>query len=253
MATKIEWTDLTRNPVWGCNGGCDYCYARGIAKRFAKPMAKKEMNYIGSFGDGHDEYWLEEKRKEIASFKPTYLSSQGLLNLPEIKKRIFINSMSDIAFWLPNWIDHILNQIRTYPQHTFQILTKFPEKIKHIEFPDNVWLGITAENQKKLVNRFADFTQIKAGKHFISLEPLHDEIDMEMLAFLKAKLGISTYLSGSKINTTYPLDWVIIGAQTGHNRKPTELSWIENIAKFTLKITTYRRYRKTSCSGLKVE
>jgi len=40
--SKIEWTDKTINFVWGCFNKCSYCYAKGIAKRFAEPIAKKE-------------------------------------------------------------------------------------------------------------------------------------------------------------------------------------------------------------------
>ena len=231
--TKIEWTDITWNPVWGCNGGCKYCYARGIAKRFAKQIAIKEMAYEGSYGDGHDEYWLEEKRKEIASFKPTHLPSNFLPFFPNKSKHIFVGSMSDIAFWLPNWIKDIIYHIKAHPQHKFQILTKFPKKIKHIEFPDNVWLGITAETQKDLVKRFTDFIQIKAGKHFISFEPLHAKVDMEMMAVLRRNIYFNYEIS---LKDLYTLDWVIIGVQTGHNRKPTKLSWIENIVEFCKKL-----------------
>ena len=232
MATKIEWTDLTWNPAWGCKGGCKYCYARGIAKRFAKPIAKKEMDWEGYSNDGHDEYWLNEKIKEIASFKPTFLLTQSLRFFPDKPKRIFVNSMSDIAFWLPNWIKDVLIHIKAYPQHTFQILTKFPEKIKHIEFPDNVWLGITAETQKDLENRFFNFAQIKAGKHFISFEPLFGKIDMAMLTTMEIGIWLDGMLPGNDVKKAYPLDWIIIGTQTGHKRKPTQLNWIENIAKF---------------------
>lgn len=32
--TKIDWADMTWNPVTGCLHGCEYCYARKIAERF---------------------------------------------------------------------------------------------------------------------------------------------------------------------------------------------------------------------------
>lgn len=45
--TKIDWADSTWNPVTGCLHGCEYCYARGIANRFAGFFAGRKPEYIG--------------------------------------------------------------------------------------------------------------------------------------------------------------------------------------------------------------
>jgi protein gp37 len=59
--SKIEWTDLTFNPVLGCNSKeCDYCYARGIDKRFASEIARKELDakyiHVANHKNKRDEY-----------------------------------------------------------------------------------------------------------------------------------------------------------------------------------------------------
>jgi len=219
--TKISWTDITWNMVWGCNGGCDYCYARNIARRFAKQMAIKELNYYNE----QDEYWLEEKRRKLASFEPTYLASQSNPIFTRKPQRIFADSMSDIAFWLPNWIKDFINICNKYPEKTFQILTKFPKKLRNkleenkLQFPNNVWLGITVETQEKLEERFEDFSKIKAALYFLSIEPIHGEINLERL---KGNAG-SLYQILSPITTggdsnRIAIEWIIIGVETGNKK-----------------------------------
>lgn len=197
--SKIQWTDITWNPVWGCNGGCKYCYARGVAKRFAKRMAEKNFP--------KEEVELNIQR--LKDFKPTFLCYNYNTLLPQKPKKVFICSMSDIAFWNPKLIKLVINRMKNYPQHVFQILTKFPEKIQHIEFPDNVWLGITAENQEMLEKRFPDFFNIKASKHFISFEPLLGAVDLKIY--------------------THFIDWIIIGGMTGANAKPMNADWVSKV------------------------
>ena len=95
--TKIEWTDYTWNPVWGCKSNCDYCYAKNIAKRFAKPMSEKNMEY----GTEMEALQIEE---ELKNFLPTWLPNNFNKHLPKKPSKIFVGSMSDIAFWKMEWI-----------------------------------------------------------------------------------------------------------------------------------------------------
>jgi len=209
--TKISWTDYTWNPVWGCYGGCDYCYARGIAKRFAKPIAQREGDYFNEY--------LEEEFEFIRDFKPSLLMHRFDIQFPKNAKRIFVNSMSDLAFWHKAWILMVIDKIKKNPDKIFQILTKFPEQLTGYEFPDNVWIGITAENQKNLSERFPAFSKIKAGKHFISFEPLQEKINVKMLnwhnnSFYQILEPITNCGDSNRIAP----DWFIIGCQTGINR-----------------------------------
>ena len=99
--TKIDWVinpdgskGNTWNPAIGCEGNCPYCYARRIAKRF-------NWNWTP--------HWEEKKFQTAFPKKPT---------------RIFVGSMTDIAYWKPEWMERVLAKIREYPQHTFYFLTK---------------------------------------------------------------------------------------------------------------------------------
>ena len=182
--TKIEWTDESWNPVTGCDAvspGCDNCYAKKQANRL---HAMGQTNYKNNF-------------------KVTCHSH--MLNKPngwKKPRRIFVNSMSDLFHHdVPDeFLLAIMLQIMKNPQHIFQILTKRPERalrylgdsqvnytgslitkadIENNRFiPPNLWLGVSAENQKYADKRIPQLLQISAAIRFVSFEPLLGEIDL---------------------------------------------------------------------------
>jgi len=113
--------------------------------------------------------------------------------------------------------------IKMCPQHTFQILTKRPERILDNLPPDwgdgypNVWLGTSIGNQEAVYTRFEALKDIPAKLRFISFEPLHEPIDFN--------LDISDILK---------LGWAIIGGESGNETgkyryRPCEMEWIESL------------------------
>ncbi len=187
---SIGWTDITCNPIKGrCKGGCWYCYysgERGIAKRFKhNPEIRLDLTVFDS--------------------------------LPLKPKKIFLCSTHDL---FGNWISEtkreiIFEKIRYHPQHTFQILTKYPQNIDR-EMPDNVWLGVSITKGIDIPNLiFLENTnaQIK----FISYEPFLERIGVAMLSYyyfpMKEKI-----------------DWIIIGRLTGYgNKYNPKKEWIKEI------------------------
>lgn len=221
MKNKIGWCNATWNPVWGCFNNCKYCYARGIAKRFAIPMSKREVAFTGRIVfRGTEDISLEKIRK----FEPFFLESQFNKKLPKKPQRIFVGSMSEIAHWERRWMEKVLDKIKLYPQHVFQFLTRHPEVYLNYSFPRNCWLGMTITKEQDInknwislykatyafkSNKFLD----KNTKLFYSIEPILNEINPESLQ------GMA---------------WVIIGAETG-NRKGKiipEKEWIEDIVDY---------------------
>ena len=199
MATRIEWTQETWNPVTGCtpiSEGCNNCYARRMAKRLA-----------GRFG-----YPKED------SFKITL--HPRLLTRPHEWKRprmVFVCSMGDLFHHdIPfNYIENIFEVMKDCPQHTFQILTKRPANIfefcasvYHREMFSNLWLGVTAENQATADRRVTLLIHSPAQVHFASCEPLLGPIVFKEIHYLK---------------------WVIVGAETGPNKRPMDLDWARSI------------------------
>jgi protein gp37 len=146
--TKIEWCDLTVNPVVGCTYGCEYCYARKMNQRF------------GWIEDFSEPQFFPERLKQFKTKKP---------------KVIFINSMSDIADWKPTWFMDVMHEIQVNPQNTYLTLTKRPADISTYVYynkPSNLWIGQTITSQlDSLVNKDVDF---------LSIEPLLSEIDLNL-------------------------------------------------------------------------
>ena len=107
--TSIEWTDATWSPVTGCtkvSAGCKHCYAEGVAKRF----------------------WGDRKFTDVQTH-PDRLDAPLRWRKP---RRVFVNSMSDLFHEdVPDeFIDRVFAVMALAPQHTFQVLTKRPERMR---------------------------------------------------------------------------------------------------------------------------
>ncbi len=248
--TKIQWSDFTWNPVWGCKFSCSFCYARNISNRFASIMAEK--NAIFDWNDGemfdfpYGDYIdrnMQEIEGNLKEFKPTFLGYNFEYGIDEFKllnkngfpkksrKRIFVGSMSDIAFWKDEWIEKIVKKIKSYPFNTFQLLTKAPEIYKKLDdiMPHNVWFGTTITQQMELrkTRVFADmsFGRIK----YVSFEPLLSDIKNEKIKeFNKNPLKHKTPIHKPLTYFDY-IDWIIIGTMSGRKRTPAKNEWMKNI------------------------
>jgi protein gp37 len=121
--TPIEWTDVTWNPVRGCarvSPGCEHCYAERVAHRFSGPGGKYEgLTVLGKKGPRWSgaARFVPEKLGEPLSWR------KG--------RRVFVNSMSDLfhADVSNEQIAAVFGVMAACPQHTFQILTKRPERM----------------------------------------------------------------------------------------------------------------------------
>lgn len=187
----ISWCSYTWNPIPGlCPVGCDYCYARRIYNRF------------------HYDPTIRLDEKELQA--PYKLKGSA---------RIFVGSTIEVfGEWVSdNWIKRILKVCRDNPQHTFQFLTKNPQRLGEFHFPINCWLGVTVTTQEEKwkADYLAeiDFDPYKDydRKHttFISYEPLLGDA--------------GGWLCGIR--------WVIVGAETGNRKGKVQpkKEWIKNI------------------------
>lgn len=203
---KKDFWDMTWNPVWGCLNNCPYCYARQIAKRYAEQIARKEMNY--KYGKGwrynknqnlmeHEYLCLVDK---LNNFKPTWLESNYVRKFPKKPSIIFVNSMSDPAYWEQEWYEKIVTRITENMQHTFVILTKSPEIYRKYTFPHNTILGVTCTTQLKINELECHLSNWwePINKLLISIEPI------------QGKIYISPFLRLSAI------DWIHVGQESGN-------------------------------------
>jgi len=221
--TKIETCDCTWNPCYGCLNSCRYCYARKIAKRFAKKITYNESDhiFIPIHGCGTRAEWNFEQKliKKIRNFEPIFLESNFNKGFPQKSRKIFVGSMSEIGFWKLEWTERIFKKVKRYPQHIFQFLTKYPYIYHRLEFPAKSWLGFTANNMKDLADGIPHIEKVRmmnlSGKYlyYVCIEPILEEIN---------PLGILL------------VDWVILGAETGNrkNKIIPKKEWIENIVNY---------------------
>ena len=214
--TKIDWADMTWNPVTGCLHGCEYCYARKIANRFGNKYMPYGIgvNVLAEKFDGEngvDPYPF--------GFEPTF-HTYRLDEPAKIKKpqTIFVCSMADLfGEWVPDkWIRTVFKACEAAPQHRYLFLTKNAEGTAQYdkEFAEhkNWWCGISATTQAGEY-RLAQMT-INANR-FVSIEPILEPIGL-----------------WNKIRVPFA-DWVIVGAETG-NRKAKVIpqkEWIDNIVR----------------------
>jgi len=202
--TKIEWCDFTWNPVWGCLNSCSYCYARKIAKRFANKITEKEKDYCLK-----NNIRYSDIKKDLEEFKPVFLESNFNKKFPKNPSRIFVNSMSDIAFWDRDWMLRVFGKIVDNPQHQFLFLTKEPEIYRKFGFAKNCLLGVTVNKQKDVERikslRFKKY--IDGNNIFVSFEPLLENLYLDLK----------------------DVDWIIIGGMTGKKPFYPPEEWINNI------------------------
>lgn len=195
--SSIEWTESTWNPVTGCtkvSPGCANCYAERMAHRL---HAMGQPNYANGFELTVQPHMLEYP---LHWKKP---------------RRIFVNSMSDL-FHKEVKVDYILSVfdvMRRAHWHQFQVLTKRAERLAEIdqiiEWPENVWMGVSVENQK-YCSRIELLRSTKAAVKFLSVEPL---------------LGPVTEMDVAG------LDWVIVGGESGAGARPMRPEWVRQCLK----------------------
>jgi protein gp37 len=225
--TGISWTDRTWNPVRGCSlvsPGCTNCYAMKLAHRFSG----KGQPYEGlTRTTEHGPVWTGKIRE---------VGDDALMAPSSWRKpaRIFVNSMSDLfhesvsADFLLDVFDVMVHS----PQHTFQILTKRPERMRDFmesmclgtgnDPPNNIWLGVSVENQKTADERLPLLIQTPAATRFVSAEPL-----LELVNFFE---WLGPFGPEGSLQAPAMLDWAIVGGESGPVYRDCDPGWIELVA-----------------------
>lgn len=204
--TSIEWTDATWNPVAGCTiltAGCTNCYAMRMAARLQAMGVPKYQGLTRKSGDRH--IWTG-----------TVSLDETVLELPRTWRKprlIFVNSMSDLfQDAVPvEFIRRVWDTMAATPQHTYQILTKRPDRMAEIT-PDlqllpNVWLGTSVENAAVL-GRLDHLRATPSAVRFVSFEPL-----------------IGSVAEGDLRD----IQWAIVGGESGPRARPMLEEWVDEI------------------------
>ncbi len=300
--TGIEWTDASWNPVVGCglvSPGCTNCYAMGQAARIVRCSEGlgRPSTYDGTVETVKGRpVWTGK----VALASEATLTQPLRWKRP---RRIFVNSMGDLFHEdVPDeWIDRVFAVMALAPQHKFQILTKrsarmrgYFEKVRHeggicdsmsiiwqraveiaternlianyqpqLRVLPNVWLGVSAEDQRRAEERIPDLLATPAAIRFVSAEPLLGAINFEPWlswgdgdAEIDGKTwgcpgcddgcggdcpegkahyhitegehdedGIPEWINAERVT----LDWIIVGGESGPSARPMHPDWARSI------------------------
>ena len=197
MATArsaIEWTEATWNPVTGCSKvspGCAHCYAETLSQRFGWTRRP----------------WTPANAEDNVTLHPERLDQPLRWRQPRM---IFVNSMSDLFHELVplDFIWDVFDVMTAASHHVFQILTKRHERMAElaslIDWPENVWMGVSIEN-RRWVERADYLRSVPAAVRFISAEPLLGPLDNLLLE---------------------DIDWLIVGGESGPRHRPIRKDWV---------------------------
>jgi protein gp37 len=196
--SKIEWTDVTWNPLRGCtkiSPGCKYCYAETFAERFRGVPGHP-------YEQGFDLRLIPHKLTEPFEW-----------NGP---RTVFVNSMSDLfQDEVPDrYIDDIVSVMVEANWHTYQVLTKRSERMRELlsgrlRFAAqcrHIWWGVSVEDQRYGLPRVEHLQATPAALRFLSIEPLLQDLgDFDLTG----------------------IHWVIVGGESGHRARLMEEAWVE--------------------------
>lgn len=249
--STIGWTNATWNPISGCSKvspGCAHCYAETVSHRFGwttKPWTATNASV--------NVQWHPDRLDRPFRWK------RGRL--------IFVNSMSDLFHEVvPDaWIDAVFAVMAMNAQHTYQILTKRPQRMRNYlrdpqtvlriaevinrmddrraydVFADDlrhgaawplrdVWLGVSVEDQRCADERIPLLLQTPATVRFLSCEPLLGPVDLSAIP-LPAPGGDPVLVNALHRSSVLAprVDWVIAGAESGPGARPMEDDWVRTL------------------------
>lgn len=255
--TAIEWADATLNWWEGCtkvSQGCKNCYAESLAKRYGKEHwgpaprrlvlstmdvlkkickridagdvskngTKTLMVFVNDISDTFEDFegkivhpnGMQFFTDDLAIFTQSVLSSRHRegrpLTLDDVRKQLFMT-------------------VEFHPHIVFQVLTKRPENILrmvpghwHNEWPKNVWIGTSVEDQKTADERIPHLLKVAAAVRFLSCEPLLGPVA------LNNRVG---WLRGFDGSVSGAIRWVICGGESGAKARPMDVTWVYDLKK----------------------
>lgn len=256
----IAWTDATFNPWWGCtrvSPGCEHCYAESLA------TVRRKLPVWGVDAERKpmsEAYWREPLKWNRKA------AAEG------VRRRVFCASMADV-FELPptrnkqaidvqqSARERLWKLIEDTPSLDWLLLTKRPENVARFapwramiaegrydnrpEWPKNVWIGTTVEDQRRAEERIPWLIEIPAAIRFVSCEPLLEPVDLEnvMSYYLRRATkrsgfdpvvlidALRGHVKGPDDMLDARIDWVIVGGESGPDARPFDPAWARSIVR----------------------
>lgn len=261
--TKIEWTDATWNPITGCSvvsAGCKHCYAMKLAgTRLQHHPSRAGLTVDTKAGP----VWTGEVR-----FNEQWIDQPLRWKRPRM---VFVCAHADLFHEsVPDeWIDKVFAVMALAPQHTFQVLTKRAKRmLEYLSSSDlvgrviheafrmdceggawmnadhsiggysimplqNVWLGVSVEDQSAADERIPLLLDTPAAVRWISAEPLLGPIDLNRILVNRERGFHASALHEQHDDCYYQsnaqLDWVVVGGESGPKARPMYPNWARSL------------------------
>lgn len=244
--TNIEYLNYTWNPItMHCTPiteSCENCWHLAVAKRLSKnPKISPLKRRIFSEQTCPHLFRSELELPLIKRKKPSTIGVQFMGDLFH----------KDVPF---HFVDRIFAEMENADWHKYLILTKRPGRMleyhqyceyentdgsgkldtSNYEHPEHIWLGVTAENQKRADERIPILLQIPAAVRFVSVEPMLEAIDLRNY-LIEPDCSCYEFIGGHQPGCYYHrykggsppkmLDWVICGAETGPGARYMKPEW----------------------------
>lgn len=234
--TNIEWATHTASPWFGCSKvspGCTNCYAEALTLQKKWAGWGDNSPRVRSKGFWEDAYRYNRKAEGVAE-----------------RPRMFTSLMDWLDPRAPTqWLAEFLGVIRDCHNLDWLLLTKRPElfdsrmiDVFHCEanigqdirefasgwrhgrmVPQNVWFGVTVENQEMADKRILELLRIPARIRWLSVEPLLEHVELGLLG------TIPKDISAQYLPTSAKIHWVVVGGESGSKRRDCGVKAINDI------------------------
>lgn len=216
--TKIEWTDHTFNPWWGCarvSPACRFCYADGTATRWGHELWRRK----GPRRMLSDANWRNPLKWNRAAEAAGQLAKVFCASMADVFEA---HPVAEVNAQLNAARSRLWSLIEQTPWLTWQLLTKRPENAAALipwtdAWPANVWLGTSVEDNRRAVERIPVLLRTNAKTLFLSCEPLLEDVDL------------SPWFSGERATGARRPGWVIVGGESGSKARPMDPDWARSL------------------------
>lgn len=243
----IQWTTHTFNPWEGCakvSDGCKNCYAEERNDRFygGKHWGVGAPRLMRS-----ESYWNEPLKWDKAA------RLAGASHVPgdhSKRSRVFVASLADVFEDRPDLVEpraRLFRLIEECDHLDWLLLTKRPENVLRLthlasafdptdpeDWPGNIWIGTTVENQHAARDRLRNLLAIPSIYRFVSVEPQIGPVDLERVVTIapcpfNALTG--QWADDGQAVEHGAVDWVIVGGESGRRARPFEIEWAHSLVQ----------------------
>ncbi len=217
--SDINYVDESWSPMSGCSKiseGCEKCYAKAMATRFAGSKAFPNGFAVTTYPDRLDPPWRWRKPRRV------FVCPTGDLFHDQVPDE-FIRQVWRMMWLLDN---HDFLVLTKRPQRMLQFLSGWRNWIEDAHATTNIWCGVTAENQQRADERIPILLQVPAARRWISVEPMLSAVHL-------APEWIGGYPESEEWAKSGPKDprlsWLVCGGENGPGARPMHPDWARGL------------------------